>query len=201
MQAAHTLYTYTPPYHQRCWLLNWMLGGLEARRTRCLWFPTRMTNLDSSDHRNFSTLKQSIINETWPTWNDGASGPWLPFCMIELYLASADGTVDCVYQQWFLKSFLGPFMSITESCRWVMQCHLRARRPRASNKGIWPCPLCTEIYPVSLNLLMMLCTVDDYICKAFEIWRWGTLFLKYSTICFTDWRASDHLSFWETLPL
>ncbi len=28
----------------------------------------------------------------------------------------------------------------------------------------------------------MLCTVDDEICKAFAIWHWGTLFLKYSTI-------------------
>ncbi len=28
----------------------------------------------------------------------------------------------------------------------------------------------------------MLCTVDDEICKAFAIWCWGTLFLKYSTI-------------------
>ncbi len=73
-------------------------------------------------------------------------------------------------------------MSITESCWWWMQCRLRARRPRASNKGLRPCPLHTEISPVSLNLLMMLCTVDDEICKAFAIWRWGTLFLKYSTI-------------------
>ncbi len=72
--------------------------------------------------------------------------------------------------------------SMTESCRWEMQCRLRARRPRASNKGLRPCPLRTEIYPVSLNLLMMLCTVDDEICRAFAIWRWGTLFLKYSTI-------------------
>ncbi len=70
----------------------------------------------------------------------------------------------------------------TESCRWVMQCHLRARRPRASNKGLRPCPLRTEISPVSLNLLMMLCTVDDEICKAFAILRWETLFLMYSTI-------------------
>ncbi len=73
-------------------------------------------------------------------------------------------------------------MSMTESCRWVMQCHLRDRRPRASNKGLLPCPLRTEISPVSLNLLMMLCTVDDEICKAFLIWCWGTLFVKYSTI-------------------
>ncbi len=38
-----------------------------------------------------------------------------------------------------------------------------------------------EISPVSLNLLMMLCTVDE-ICKTFAIWCWGPLFLKYSTI-------------------
>ncbi len=77
-------------------------------------------------------------------------------------------------------------MSMTESCRWVMQCHLRARRPQASNKGLRPRPLRTEMSPVSLNVLMMLCTVDDDICKTIwlqiAIWRWWTLFLKYSTI-------------------
>ncbi len=36
-------------------------------------FPTRMSNLDSSDHRTL--LKQSILNEPWPTGHDGASGP------------------------------------------------------------------------------------------------------------------------------
>ncbi len=73
-------------------------------------------------------------------------------------------------------------MSITESCQWVMLCRLRARRPRASNKGLRPCPLHTEISPVSRNLLMMLCTVDDDMCKAFAIWNWGILVLKYSTM-------------------
>ncbi len=68
-------------------------------------------------------------------------------------------------------------MSMTESCRWMMQCRLRAE-----DHGLRPCPLRTEISPVSLNLLMMLCTADDEICKAFAILRWGTLFLKYSTI-------------------
>ncbi len=34
-------------------------------------------------------------------------------------------------------------MSMTESCRWVMQCCLRARRPQASNNGLWPGPLRT----------------------------------------------------------
>ncbi len=94
-------------------------------------------------------------------------------------------------------------MSMTESCRWVMQCRLRAQRPRASNKGLRPCPLRTEISPVSLNLLMMLCTVDDEICKAFAIWRRRTFFFTHNlfTHSFTDWRVSAHLYFWETLPL
>ncbi len=63
-----------------------------------------------------------------------------------------------------------------------MQCHLRARWPRASNKGLRPCPLCAEISPVSLNILMMLRTVNYEICKAFAVWHWGMLFLKYSTL-------------------
>ncbi len=95
-------------------------------------------------------------------------------------------------------------MSMTVSCRWVMQCRLRARRPWASNKGLRPCPLLTEISPVSLNLLMMLCTVDNEICKAFAIWRWGTLFLKYYTIFLRTLSQIGEplpiLYFWETLP-
>ncbi len=39
---------------------------------------------------------------------------WLPFCMIELKLASSDDTVDCVYQQWFLEVFLGPFSNVND---------------------------------------------------------------------------------------
>jgi len=46
---------YAPPYHQRCWLLNWWHAGRSpcslARRTRHPWFPTRMSNLHSSDHK------------------------------------------------------------------------------------------------------------------------------------------------------
>ncbi len=180
--------------------------------------------------------------------------------------------MDCFTDSGFWKySWAHLVMSMTESCRWIMQCRLRAQRPRASNKGLWPCsfhqcfptlfleahqhctcwmsPLSdlyisgpgvstnelmswfssgwlgkvgkcvvlvclqeqgwetlpyTEISPVSLNLLMMLCTVDDKICKAFGIWCWGTLFLKYSTIylhSFTGWRASAHLYFWDSASL
>ncbi len=95
-------------------------------------------------------------------------------------------------------------MSMTESCRWVMQCRLRARRPQASNKGLRPCPLRTEMYPVSLNLLMMLCTIDYEICIVDdETLRYVVfkVFHNLFTHSFTDWRASAHLYFWETLPL
>ncbi len=34
--------------------------------------------------------------------------------MIEHYLASADSTVDCVYRQWFLQVFLGPFCNVKD---------------------------------------------------------------------------------------
>ncbi len=34
--------------------------------------------------------------------------------MIELQLTSADGTVDCVYRQWFLDVFLGPFSNVND---------------------------------------------------------------------------------------
>ncbi len=73
-------------------------------------------------------------------------------------------------------------MSMTESCRWVMKYRLRTQGPQASNKGLRPSPLCTEISSVSLNILMMLCTVDDDICKAFAIRHWETLLFKYSII-------------------
>ncbi len=34
--------------------------------------------------------------------------------MIELYLAFADGMADCVYRQWFLEVFLGPFSNVND---------------------------------------------------------------------------------------
>ncbi len=34
--------------------------------------------------------------------------------MIEFKLASADGTADCVYRQWFLEVFLGPFSNVND---------------------------------------------------------------------------------------
>ncbi len=64
-------------------------------------------------------------------------------------------------------------MSMTESCRWVMQCRLRARRPRAFNKGLRPCPIRTEISPVSLNLLMIF-----FYPLQFDFFKYSTIFLR-----------------------
>ncbi len=104
---------------------------------------------------------------------------WLPFCMIEFSWHPQMARWIVLTNSGFWKcSWAHLVMSMIESCRWVMQCCLRAKRPRASNKILQPCPLRTEMSPVSLNLFMMLCTVDDEVCKAIAILHWGTLFLK-----------------------
>ncbi len=47
-----------------------------------------------------------------------------------------------------------------------MQCRLRDRRSWLFSLGLRPCPLRTEIPPDSLNLLIMLCTVEGEISKS-----------------------------------
>ncbi len=73
-----------------------------------------------------------------------------------------------------------------------MQCRLRDRRSRLFSLGLRPCPLRTEIPPDSLNLLIMLCTVEGEISKSLPIFLWGTLFLNisiiFSRIC---WQTGD----------
>ncbi len=68
----------------------------------------------------------------------------------------ADGMVDWVYRHWFLEVFLGPFSNVNYRIM-PMRDAVSSEGPKtmASNKGLWPCPLHTEISPVSLNLLMM----------------------------------------------
>ncbi len=72
-------------------------------------------------------------------------------------------------------------ISITVAFLYVMQCRLRARRSRASSMVFRPWPLCKEIVPDSLNLWMILCTVDDNF-KLFAIFLWETPFWYCSTI-------------------
>ncbi len=58
----------------------------------------------------------------------------------------------------------------------------KGRRSRASSMVFRPWPLRTEIVPDSLNLWMILCTVDDDNFKLFAIFLWETPFWYCSTI-------------------
>ncbi len=55
--------------------------------------------------------------------------------------------------------------------------------------AVRPCSLHTDISPVSLNLLMMLCTVDDETLRNVVFKVFHNLF----THSFIDWRASAHV--------
>ncbi len=95
-------------------------------------------------------------------------------------------------------------ISITVAFLYVMQCRLRARRSRASSMVFRPWPLRTEIVPDSLNLWMILCTVDDDNFKLLAIFLWETLLILlhyFSPQHWGNWWFSSHLDLWETLPL
>ncbi len=152
------------------WTERWSHAGRSpsslARRTRHPWFPTRMSNLDSSNQRtlfHFETVhfKWALAHRTrqrfWTMFTYGFLFAWKSFSW-HLQMAWRIVFTDSGFWKY---SWAHIVMSMTESFRWVMQCRLRAQRPQASNKGLRPCPLRTEISPVSLNLLMMLCTVDQ----------------------------------------
>ncbi len=88
-----------------------------ARRTWHPWFPTRMLHLDSSEHWTFSTLKQSILNVPWPTGHGSASWPCshMAFFLHDRALVGiCTWHADCVYRQWFLEVFLGPFSNVND---------------------------------------------------------------------------------------
>ncbi len=91
--------------------------------------------------------------------------------------ASADGAAHCVYRKWLLEVFLGPFTNVNDR---IMP--ISGPKTTGIQQGLRPCPLRSEISPVFSESIDDVCTVDDEICKAFAIWHWGTLFLKYSTI-------------------
>ncbi len=80
----------------------------------------------------------------------------------------------------FLEVFLGPFSNVNDRIMPIVS----SEGPKTTGHPtkIFRLVPDAEISPVSLNLLMMLCTVDDEISKVFAIWCWGMLVLKYSTI-------------------
>ncbi len=141
-----------------------------------------MSNLDSSDHRtlfHFETVyfKWPLAHRTrqrfWNMFTHGFLFAWKSFSW-HLQMAQR-----IVYWQWFLEVFLGPFSNVND--------RIMPMSDAVSSEG----PKSTGIQQRSSALslthrdftsfsiyLVMLCTVDDEICKAVAIWRWRTLFLK-----------------------
>ncbi len=126
MQADHTVCTYAPPHHQRWSLLNWALitrwkwRGTPfslARRTRRLWFPTRTSNLDSSEHW---TLFNFETHYKWALSHRTRRRFWTMFTY-DLFLHDRalvgvcrwhDGL--CLLTGWFLEVFLSPFSNVND---------------------------------------------------------------------------------------
>ncbi len=106
MQAAHTVCTYAPPYHQKCWLLNWTL--MTHWKVSLLFSPEDTTSVISN---------KNVLNEPWPTGHDSTSGP-----SSHMTFFLHDGALvgicrwhgGCVYRQWFLEVFLGPFCNAND---------------------------------------------------------------------------------------
>ncbi len=105
-----------------------------------------MSNLDLSDHRklfHFETVhfKWALDYRTqrhlWTMFTYGFLSAWLKFSW-HLQMVLRIVFTNSVFWKY---SWAYLVMSMTELCRWVMQCLLRAWRPRASNKGLQPCPL------------------------------------------------------------
>ncbi len=131
---------------------------------------------------------------------------WLPFCMLELYFASADGTVDCVYRQWFLEVFLGPFSNVNDRIM-LMSDAVSSEGPKTT--GIQQRSSALSLTHRDFSSFSE--TFDDVMhCKWWDLHSLCNLMLRnvvfkvfhnLFTHAFTDWRASAHLYFWETLPL
>ena len=141
-----------------------------------------MSTRQTTEH--FSTWHQSISNELGPREVDGVSGCcWsMAFCFHSRVLGVA---LTDVSDELYLLTVV--FGSVLEPRWWyplhidvgfLMQCRLRDRRSRAFKVGFRPCRLHAVISPDSLNLLMILWTVDDEIPKFLAMVRWGTLFLN-----------------------
>ncbi len=90
--------------------------------------------------------------------------------------------MDCVHRQCFLEVFLSPCCDFHYSS--IPVCDVPSKGPKitASSVVFRPWPLRTEIVPDSLNLWMILCTVDDDNFKLFAIFLWENPFWYCSTI-------------------
>ena len=168
-----------PPYHQRYRCSNWVL---------IRW----IVHLFSLDVHSFHKIFQILIH------------------LIFIHLIhvsqshscfSLDGrAVTCVclvlYGVFWKCSWAHAVISITELCLFLVQHHLMAQGWRPCNIHFWHCPVCTEISPYSMTILI-LCAVSDGLFKVFTP---RNIILKLSTNCETIFLHSGktvHLYFWD----
>ncbi len=126
-----------------------------------------------------STWKESILNEPWPTrhnafWTMFTYGflfAWKSFSwhmqMVWLCLPTVvSGSIP------------GPFSNVNDRIMPVSDA-VSSEGPKSTGiqQRSSALSLTHRYFPVSLKLLMMLCTVDDEICKAFAIWCWDIPFI------------------------
>ncbi len=134
MQAAHTLCTYPPPYHQRCWFLNWTL--ITCWKVSLIFSPEDMVSLISNKNVTFELVWP--LN-TFPLFHPihQHGGLCLPIVV--------SGSIP------------GPNSNVNDRIMPMSDAALsEGPKTTSFHKSLWPCPLRTEISPVSLNLLMML---------------------------------------------
>ncbi len=203
MQAAHTVWIYASPIPSEMQrLLNWTL--ITCWKVSLLFSPedtasviwTRLTI------EHFSTLKQSILNEPWPTGHDGVSGPCTHMAS---FLHDRDLVGICRWHG-FLEVFLGLFSDVND--------RIMPMSDAVSSEG----PKTTGIQQRSSALSLthrdfssFSVSFDDVMhCRWWDLQSLCNLTLRNVdfkvfhnrfTHSFTGWRASAHLYFWETLPL
>ncbi len=139
MQAALTLCIHAPPCHQRCWLLNWML--ITCWKVSLHFSPEDTSSRISNKNVKFGLFhfeavyfKWALAPRTWWRFGTMFTYGFLFSFSWHLQIARQIAFTDSGFWKY---SWAHLVISMTESCRWVMQCRLR------------PCPLRTEIYPVS----------------------------------------------------
>ncbi len=165
MQAAHTLCTYPPPYHQRCWFLNWTL--ITCWKVSLIFSPEDMVSLISNKNVTFELVWPlntfplfQTIHLKWALAHNGASGPWSLMASV-LHDRALVGI--CRWHGGLCLLTVvsggvpGPNSNVNDRIM-PMSDAASSEGPKTTSfrKSLRPCPLRTEISPVSLNLLMML---------------------------------------------
>ena len=157
LQITHAVGTDAPRSHHRGWFLHfslvtWSMSSL-ARRIRHPFFPKTSWNVDLSDQRTCSHCLS--VHHRWLR----------------------------VQRKDFPKySWTHVAMSITVAWSFVKRYRLRARWSHAFSSGFRFWLLRTKIFPDSLNIFMILWTVDGERPKFFTSLHWETLSLNWLAI-------------------